>query len=64
MRMLLGFILLIVLGFIVFVVLSSVGMMMALILKSYAWWHIAIGTLIGMIMVLVHMVCDEEKKND
>ena len=62
MRMLLGFIVLIVLGFIVFVVLSSLGLMMALILKSYAWWHIAIGTVIGMIMVLAHVICDEEKK--
>ena len=62
MKMLLGFILLIVLGFITFVVLSSLGFMMALILTSYAWWHIAIGTVIGMVMVLVHMICDEEKK--
>ena len=62
MRMLIGFILLIVLGFIVFVVVSSLGMMMALILTSYAWWHIAIGTVIGMIMVLAHIICDEGKK--
>lgn len=61
--MLLGFILLIVLGFIVFVVLSSIGFMMALILTSYAWWHIAIGTVIGMIMVLAHMI-GEEKEDD
>ena len=62
MRMLIGFILLIVLGFIVFVVVSSLGMMMALILTSYAWWHIAIGTVIGMIMVLARIICDEGKK--
>ena len=62
MRMLLGFILLIVLGFIVFIILSSLGFMMALILTSYAWWHIAIGTVIGMVMVIVHMVCEEKKE--
>ena len=62
MRMILSFILLIVLGFIVFVVISSLGLMMALILTSYAWWHIAIGTVIGMVMVLAHMICEEEKK--
>ena len=62
MRMLLGFILLIVLGFIVFITLASLGFMTALFLTSLAWWQIAIGTVIGMVMVLLHMVCEEKKE--
>ena len=60
MKTLLGLVLLVVIGFIVFVTLSALGLMIALIRAAYAWWQIVLGTILGMIIVLVHIL-DEEK---
>ena len=60
MKTLLGLVLLVVLGFIVFVTLSALGLMIALIGATYAWWQIILGTILGTIIVFAHML-DMEK---
>lgn len=57
-KTILGIILWVVLGYIVFIAFSAVGFMMAVIGATYAWWQIALGTVAGMIIVMVHLLED------
>lgn len=60
-KTLLGVILWVVLGYLVFIVFSAVGFMMAVIGATYTWWQIALGTVLGMIVVIVHIFGGENK---
>lgn len=61
-KTLLGLVGLVVLGFIVFVTLSAFGFVAAVIVSTYAWWQIALGTVFGMIIVIVHLWEDGKNK--
>lgn len=52
---LLGILVLTVLGFLVFVALASVGYAIAITFMVFEPWAIVVGTIIGMVLVLVQL---------
>ena len=63
MKALFGMCILVLLGFIVFVVLSGFGLAIAITLKILPWWHIALGTVAGMVMVLLYLLASLSEKD-
>ena len=60
MRIFLGLLVLLVLGFIAFVILSGIGFMTVLILKVYPWWQILSGTLFGTALVFIWLIIEKD----
>lgn len=57
-KAILGWSLILGMGFLVFVALSGMGFMIAAIFKYLSWYHIVSGTLLGSVMVILHLLED------
>ena len=56
MRMFVGLCVLLFFGFVIFVALVGAGMVIGFVLATFTWWQMVIGTLIGTVMVAVHLL--------
>jgi hypothetical protein len=50
-----GWCVLIFYGFLVFVAMSATGFAIGIIFHLFAWWHITLGTILGVIMVVIYL---------
>ena len=53
LKRIVGFMVLLVLGFLVYCLLSGLGMLIALTLLWHSWVSVVLGTLLGVVIVLV-----------
>ena len=53
LKRIVGFMALLVLGFLVYCLLSGLGMLIALTLLWHSWVSVVLGTLLGVVIVLV-----------
>lgn len=58
----LGLLILTILGFLLFTLVSGIGYMIALVFLLHSWWYIILGTLAGMIAVLLILLDLHDKK--
>ena len=56
MNMFVGLCVLLFFGFTMFVATVVAGMVIGFVLATFTWWQMVIGTLIGTIMVVVHLL--------
>lgn len=56
MKMFVGLCVLLFFGFVMFVATVGVGMVIGFVLATFTWWQMVIGTLIGTIMVAIHLL--------
>ena len=56
MRMFVGLCVLLFFGFVMFVATVGAGMVIGFVLATFTWWQMVIGTLIGTIMVTIHLL--------
>ena len=56
MRMFVGLCVLMFFGFVMFVAMVGAGMVIGFVLATFTWWQMVIGTLIGTIMVTIHLL--------
>ena len=56
MRMFVGLCVLLFFGFAVLVAMVGAGMLIGFVLATFTWWQMVIGTLIGTVMVVVHLL--------
>lgn len=63
----LGLLILTVLGFLLFTLVSGIGYLIALVFLIHSWWYIILGTVLGMVAVLLILLDlhdRKEKKNE
>ena len=56
MRMFVGLCVLLFFGFTMFVAVVGAGMVIGFVLATFTWWQVVIGTLVGTIMVIIHLL--------
>ena len=56
MRVFVGLCVLLFFGFAVFVALVGAGVVIGFMLATFTWWQMVIGTLIGTVMVIIHLL--------
>lgn len=61
MKMFAGFCVLVFFGFVMFVATAGAGMVIGFVLTTFTWWQMVIGTLIGTIMVIIHLLYPSKK---
>lgn len=61
MRMFVGLCVLLFFGFVMFVALVGAGMVIGFVLATFTRWQMVIGTLIGTIMVTIHLLYPSKK---
>ena len=61
MRMFVGLCVLLFFGFVMFVALVGAGMVIGFVLATFTWWQMVIGTLIGTIVVTIHLLYPSKK---
>lgn len=58
----LGLLILTVLGFLLFTLVSGIGYMIALVFLLHSWWYITLGTLSGMVAVILVLLDLHDRK--
>lgn len=61
MKTVLGALVIIFLGFCVFIALSGVSYILVITLHVFTWWHIALGTVAGTVIVIVQLLYGGDK---
>ena len=61
MRMFVGLCVLLFFGFTMFVAMVGAGMVIGFVLATFTWWQMVIGTLIGTVMVIIHLLYPSKK---
>ena len=56
MKMFVGLCVLLFFGFVMFVAMVGAIMLVEFVLAAFTWWQMVIGTLIGTIMVTIHLL--------
>jgi len=56
MRTILGILIIVFFGFCTFISLIGVGIVVGVVLALFTWWQIALGTLLGSVMVILHLL--------
>lgn len=62
MKVALGILILLVLGFLTFAVLSGIGLVIGLMIKFFSVPMLIFGTLVGTVMVVLYLLDKQEKK--
>ena len=60
----LGFSILTLLGFLAFTLVCGIGYLIALVFLIHSWWYIILGTLLGMVAVLLVLLDLHDKKEN
>ena len=61
MKVFVGLCVLLFFGFTMFVATVGAGMVIGFVLATFTWWQMVIGTLIGTVMVIIHLLYPSKK---
>lgn len=61
MRMFAGLCVLLFFGFVMFVATVGAGMVVGFVIATFTWWQMVIGTLIGTVVVTIHLLYPSKK---
>ena len=56
MKTFLGVLVIVFFGFCTFISLVGIGLVVGVVLTLFTWWQIILGTLLGSLMVILHLL--------